>query len=341
MRVRRVLWAAGVAVAVALPGGRSAERPAAAWATGAEGSGPSPFVSRARRGEVAVPSPDEVERMCGLLTSCDKLPIPSSLFPSDFQTCVKTMSEEMTSPTAVNFSLTMRECGLGARSCAGLQACALHGASPDECRGRGRLGVVGFCDVDGRAMTCWHDEVLAVRDCPRGGEQCIVVDGEATCTLGACSAQGGDGGKSRCSASGTHLLRCEKGKLASLDCAAFGLRCSIAADGAAGCATSGPSCGDGSKRCDGNVAIGCFNGHEVRIDCDGAGLVCTPSPGAVAVGACQAPVAPVGACNPDERATCDGSNIRYCRAGRARTYSCKSLGFRACDLGKNGVRCVL
>jgi len=62
---------------------------------------------------------------------------------------------------------------------------------------------------------------------------------------------------------------------------------------------------------------------------------------AVAIGARQARVAPVGASNPDERATCDGSNIRYCRAGRPRTYSCTALGFRACDSGKNGVRCVM
>ena len=41
-----------------------------------------------------------VERMCALLTSCDKLPIPRSLVPDDFASCVKKMSDEMSSATA-------------------------------------------------------------------------------------------------------------------------------------------------------------------------------------------------------------------------------------------------
>ncbi|HXN31082.1 MAG TPA: hypothetical protein VN894_04440 [Polyangiaceae bacterium] len=317
----------------------SAEKPADAGPIGTDGAAPSPFAVQARRGEVAVPAIEEVEHMCALLTGCDKLPIPAALFPADFQDCVKKMADEMSSPAAVNFSLTIRECGLRADSCASLRACALHGASAEACKGRGRQGVVGFCDVDGRAMTCWHDEVLAVRDCTRGGEQCIVVDGEATCTLGPCSGGVKDGDKPRCSASSTHLLHCEKGKLASLDCAAFGLKCTTAGDGAAGCATGGPACSGAAKRCDGNVAIGCFNGHEVRVDCDGAGLACKASPGAVSVGACSAPAAAAGGCDPSDKARCDGGSIRYCQAGRARSYSCKALGFHRCDAGKSGVRC--
>src|SRR5579864_2990510 len=118
-----------------------------------DGKSIAPFVAAARRGEVAVPSVDEIEHMCALLTSCDKLPIPSTLFPSDFQACVTKMTEEMASPSAVLFSLTMRECALKADSCASLRDCALHGASADACKGRGRQGVVGFCDVEGRALT--------------------------------------------------------------------------------------------------------------------------------------------------------------------------------------------
>lgn len=339
MRCGRVLCALALGIAAALPCASSTERPARAWASGAEGSGPSPSVSQARRGEVSVPSLDEVEHMCAMLTACDRIPIPSSLFPPDFPSCVKKMTEELASPAAVNFSLTMRECGLRAESCAGLRACALHGASSDACKGRGRQGVVGFCDVDGRAMTCWHDEVLAVRDCTRGGEQCSVVDGEATCALGACGSSADDG-KPRCSASGTHLLRCEKGKLASLDCAAFGLKCSAAADGTAGCSTSGPPCIGAAKRCDGNVAVGCFNGHEVRIRCDAAGLSCEPSPGTTPVGACAAPPSP-DRCDASDKARCEGDGIRYCSAGRWRSYACKSAGFHRCDPGRNGVRCSM
>jgi hypothetical protein len=338
---------AGVAVVVT----SSTERPAEAGSPGSPASPPSPafvggdgaapsaFLARARRGEVAVPPLGEVERMCALLTSCDRLPIPPSLFPPDFGACVKKMMGDMSSPSAVNFSLTMRECGLEANSCASLRACALHGASPDSCKGRGQKGVVGFCDVVGRALTCWHDEVLSVRDCTRGSEQCLVVDGEATCTLGGCAAAGDAGDGARCSASGSHLLKCQKGKLASLDCSAFGLRCAKRADGAAGCATVGPACSDASKRCDGNVAVGCYNGHEVRVDCDAAGMSCAAPPGATPVGACAAPAAQKTECDAAEKARCEGGAIRYCYAGKARTLPCASAGLGKCDAAGGIVRC--
>jgi len=304
-----------------------------------DGGAISSFVAHAQRGEVIPPDLGDVEHMCALLTGCEKLPIPPSLIPSDFPACVAKMAEEMTSPTAVNFSLMMRECGLQSNSCSGLRACVLRGASPDACSGRGKQGVVGFCDVDGRALTCWHEQVLAVRDCPRGGEQCLVVDGQATCTLGACPAGMQEGDKPRCSASGTHTLRCEKGKVASLDCMAFGLKCTASADGAAACATGGPPCASTARRCDGAVAVGCVNGHEVRVDCASAGLVCATSDAGTPVGACAEPV-PSAACDPRAKAKCSGASIDYCFAGRSRSYFCKALGFGRCDGGPGGARCV-
>jgi hypothetical protein len=341
-RIRKRLGAlcgAWIGVGLALVCAGSAERAAEAGPGGGDGAATSPFVSQAQRGQVVAPGLDQVETMCALLTSCENLPIPAALFPADFPACVKKMTEEMTSPAAVKFSLTMRECGLRADSCASLRACALRGASSEACKGRGRQGVVGFCDIDGRALTCFHDEVLAVRDCTRGDEQCIVVDGEATCTLGSCGAGAKEGDRPRCSTSGTHLLHCEKGKLASLNCAALGLTCTTDGDGAAGCATSGPACSASSKRCDGNVAVACYNGHEVRVDCAAAGLTCASSPGASPVGACIATPPAAGGCDPADRARCDGDTIRYCYTGRPRSYSCGALGFRKCSSTRTGVHC--
>jgi hypothetical protein len=310
--------------------------PQAGGDAGALGS----LAGNARRSQVVPPSLGDVERMCALLTSCDKLPIPRSLVPDDFASCVKKMSDEMTSATAINFSLTLRECGLQSDSCASLRACAMRGASTESCTGRGEQGFVGFCDDAGRALTCWHDQAVAVRDCPRGGEQCIVVGGEATCTLGPCGAVA-EGDRPRCSASGTHLLHCDKGKLASLDCATFGLKCVVAADGAAGCATSGPACAPGPNRCDGEVSVGCYNGHEVRVDCAAAGLTCKRSASAgMPVGSCVAPPAPGGTCDPEDKAKCEDSTIKYCAAGRPRVYSCKAVGFGRCDGSRDGTRCV-
>jgi hypothetical protein len=326
----------GVGLAVAFAG--SFEQ-TAAGAGGSDGGAMSTFVAHAQRGEVLPPDMDDVEHMCALLTACDRLPIPPGLIPADFQSCLKKFSDDLSSPGAINFSLTMRECGLQSNSCAALRSCALHGASVDACQGRGHQSVVGLCDVDGRAISCWHDQVLAVRDCVRGGEQCVVAGGDAKCTLGPCPGTIKDGDSPQCSASGTHKLQCEKGKLVSLDCAAFGLRCDTTA-GVAGCATSGAACTANSTRCDGRVAVGCVNGHEVRVDCGSSGLSCSPTPGSTPVGACVATPPPGGACDPSEKARCDGASIKYCNAGKVRSYFCKSLGFGRCD-SKGGVRCAM
>jgi len=312
----------------------------AAGPTGADGGALSTYVAHAQRGEVVPPDLDDVEHMCALLTSCPNLPIPASMIPADFQSCVKKFTDEMASPAAIGVSLTIRECGLQSNSCASLRSCALRGANPDVCQGRGGRAVVGFCDVDGRAITCWNNGVLQVRDCTRGGEQCIVAGGNATCTLGPCGTIK-DGDKPQCSASGTHKLQCEKGKLVSFDCATFGLHCTTAPDGTAGCATSGNTCSGTAKRCDGTTAVGCYNGHEVRVDCAAGGMTCNPAPGSTPVGACVSAPPPVGGCDPSEKARCDGANIKYCFAGKQRSYFCKALGFSKCDGGKNGVRCAM
>ncbi len=304
------------------------------------GVSPDGGASRAPRGVVTPPAIDDVEQMCALLTSCPDLPIPSSMLPHDFATCVRTMSQSLASPAAVNFSLTLRECGLGANSCAGLRACALRGARPETCSGRGRASTAGFCDADGRAVSCWHEHILAVRDCPRGGEQCSVREGEATCSLGPCPADMQEGAPPVCSASGTRILKCEKGRLASLDCGAFGLKCVDLPSGPA-CATAEKPCVEGAKRCDGTTAVGCYNGREVRVDCAAAGLACggTGTP----IGACTAPSAAPGAdvhpCG-DAAPHCDGASIAYCSAGRSRSYFCKSMGFARCLSDRRGVRCA-
>src|SRR5262249_5633394 len=155
--------------------------------------------------------------------------------------CVRTMSDELARPSSVAFSLTIRECGLRANTCAQLRTCALRGAKPDACTGRGGQSVVGYCDIEGRALSCFHDRVQAVRDCPRGAEQCVVRDGEAYCALGPCPEGMREGAPATCSATGTRILRCEKGRLVSLDCSAFGLKCAMS-DGVAGCTPDTAAC---------------------------------------------------------------------------------------------------
>lgn len=318
----------------------------------AANDGGSSFVQRAQKGELAPPDLEEVEQMCALLTSCDKLPIPPGLVPQDFATCVRQMSDDMTKASAVFFSLTMRECGLAANSCDALRNCALRGANATACAGRSMSGdPAGFCDGDGRALTCFRGSILAVRDCSRGGESCQVFTpkdcgkanaadcaAQSRCTLGPCGDVK-DGADAQCSKSGTHILRCERGKLVSLDCAAFGLKCGTTTGGKVGCATGGATCQDGARRCDGTTSVGCYNGHEVRVDCAAAGLACNNTPGSTPVGACVA-TAPTEKCTFD-KPSCGGAGnayIQYCYAGKSRSYFCKPR-FNKCDKTGNVVKC--
>lgn len=296
-------------------------------------------------GHVVPADLEDVEHMCALLTACDKLPLPSGLVPHDFVGCTRALHAELASPAAVAFSLTLRECGLRASSCGELRSCALRGAKADVCAGRGKAGPVDMCDGDGRAISCNGERVTLVRDCPRGGEQCVVREGHAVCALGTCEKDAAPA----CSASGTRVLECKKGKLLSLDCAAFGLKCTPSSDGPR-CATPAASCQDGSSRCEGTTAVGCFRGHEVRVDCGARGLVCgagTDARGAQSVvGACAVPPARVaadagaGACDPAAPPRCDGATLRWCAWGQPRAYLCKSVGLQRCVADDKGARCA-
>ena len=70
---------------------------AASGAGASDAGAMSTFVTNAQRSQVVPPDLNDVERMCALLTSCEKLPIPPSLIPDDFASCVKKMSDDMTS----------------------------------------------------------------------------------------------------------------------------------------------------------------------------------------------------------------------------------------------------
>jgi hypothetical protein len=303
-------------------------------------AGLAPYLVAAGQGLVTPPDVEDVEHMCALLTSCHDLPFPSSMLPTNEASCVSAIMKDLTSPDAVKYPLVIRECALQANSCADLRSCALRGAAPDSCKGWGKTNTVGRCDLDGRAINCLHEQVVGVRECPRGGEQCYVREGQASCVLGPCTAENAEGAAATCSASGNRVLKCNGGKLTSIDCAAFGLKCTLE-NGRPGCSPQTPACSGDAKRCDGNVAIGCEHGHEVRVDCGAAGLTCNSVPGAVPVGSCMAPP-PANAgdkCDPKDPPRCDGATIKYCFAGRKRSYLCRTLGFDKCVKEGNTAHC--
>jgi hypothetical protein len=297
------------------------------------------YIQAASQGQVTPPDIEDVEHMCALLTSCDKLPFPPSSLPTSVPSCVSAFMKELTSPDAVKFSLTIRECGLRANSCTELRACALRGAEPAACAGRGKDRPVGICDLDGRAINCWHEAISGVRDCPRGGEQCIIRNGQPDCSLGPCTDENKEGGSPTCSGNGQRVLQCDHGKLRSLDCAAFGLKCTMDG-GKAGCAPPTAACAQSGTRCEGNVAVGCEHGHEVKIDCGASGLTCSGNAGPTALGSCVSSAPAAGEkCDPKDPPKCEGATIRYCLAGRKRSYFCKSLGFNRCLKEGQTVHC--
>ena len=298
------------------------------------------YIVNASQGIVRPPDLRDVEDLCALLTSCDKLPFPPNVIPNSMPKCVEALMATLSEPDAVKFSLAIREAGLAAISCKDLRDRALHGADPNACKGRGRGGRgIGICDLDGRAITCYNEQVVAVRDCPRGGEQCVAGQGQAACAIGPCTEENKEGGPWTCSASGQRMLRCDHGKLASLDCAAFGLKCTTD-QAKAGCAPPTPTCAGPGIHCDGNVAVGCEHGHEVRIDCGAAGMTCSQTAGSTAVGACVAPPPSVGEkCDAKDASKCDGAKISYCFAGQRRSYLCKTVGLDKCVKEGGVVHC--
>jgi hypothetical protein len=58
------------------------------------------------------------------------------------------------------------------------------------------------------------------------------------------------------------------------------------------------------------------------------------------VGACAAPPPEKEKCDPGAAAKCDGSSIKYCAAGKTRSYPCKAVSFNRCVADGKGVRCA-
>ena len=320
------------------------------------------------QGPIAPPAIEDIVQACALLVAntCDHpvgsgvthpLPIPTQYIPAGFAACVDKLSEELLSPATVTLTTLLTDCAVNATSCARLRSCALRSADEAACAGRGPVDQVGFCDKDGRALACWHGHILAVRDCPSESENCLVLssDGgpnqpqsQAMCVLGTCAQAGMQPGSAKCGGAGgqsTHVLRCESGKVTAINCEQRGLRCSPngGPNGEAACATTLPACSAGARRCEGNVAVGCQNGHEVKIDCGraGKGFSCAGGANAVAVGSCFFTPPSTGACNPNDAPSCDrnGTDLKFCFKGEPRTHNCAAMSKRCVNDRTAGAHC--
>jgi hypothetical protein len=306
----------------------------------------SPYLMKAGAGVVLPPSLEDAEAFCALALAC----LDIAMYPPapDFQGCVNALMTQLTSPEALNASLTIRECGLRATSCKTLRACALKGADPTICKdvAMDTKNPIGKCDLDGRAVTCWRGKILGVRNCSLANESCAVKSGNAECVLpGPCPPNV----KDQWTCAGTRMVKCQDGKFLSIDCSVLNLSCvnGPAVDGkvTAGCApgTTG-TCKSDKISCSGNDAIGCVYGKEVKVACADQGMKCAdPSKPAEekTVGVCELPVGDKP-CDPKKFTTkCKGSTIEYCSHGTVRAYQCKTIGAAKCvDDKGTGPRCT-
>lgn len=299
--------------------------------------GTSASVRNAKNGVVVPPALADVEVMCALLTSCGDVafPIPAPDVPG----CVKAAWDALSSPDTVRMSLGIRDCALRANSCREVRACALAGADANVCNGRGMKSdtPIGFCDLDGRAVSCFRGKPKFVRDCPRAGEQCSVAGGNPICSLGPCPADLPEGA-SQCSGNGQRVLECIDGRLRSRDCSVLGLTCE-SRGGSPACVPSSKKCSGQTHRCDGKAAIGCLDGHEVKILCDAAKMSCALPNEPNKVGLCAAEESETK-CDPKADAQCVGNTIEYCINGQKRSFLCKTFGFNRCVMGPTGPRCA-
>ncbi|MCU0693866.1 MAG: hypothetical protein MUF54_20960, partial [Polyangiaceae bacterium] len=273
--------------------------------------GRSASVRNATKGVVVPPALEDIEAMCALLTGCADVAFPKP--GEDVVSCVKASWQALASADTVRLSLGIRDCALRANSCGELRECALAGASPDVCNGRAMKSdePIGFCDLDGRAVSCFRGKPLFVRDCPRAGEQCSVAGGKPICSLGSCPADMAEGA-SQCSANGQRVLRCQDRRLQSRDCSVLGLRCATS-NGKPVCVPVTKSCTTASvHRCDGKAAVACLDGHEVRVLCDAARMSCVSPNDTRTNGVCAllAPARPEKCV--DGRPRCVGNAIEYC-----------------------------
>jgi hypothetical protein len=306
---------------------------------GAVEGGVAPAIALAGQGLVVPPSVEEVDEMCALLLGCPDVPLSPPKM--DHGECVQAVWAALSSPEAVKFSIPLRQCGMQANSCKQLRECALRGATPEICKGRGKDRAVGFCDNDGRAVTCYHERLVQVRDCPHYDEQCAARDGQATCILGPCPTEVPSDGTAVCSTNGQKIFSCDRGKLVSLDCTAFGLACVKDSDGKPGCAPgTTPTCSKNLSKCDGDDHVGCVGSHEVKVQCGKVGMKCSPTVGAKGnIGACTAPTLDGGTCS-GSGSKCNGASVEYCIAGKQRSFFCKGLGFSKCAGKPGAAHCV-
>jgi hypothetical protein len=264
------------------------------------------------------PKPDPaLVRGCLLAASCSPLPLAVSV--SD---CISKHLPGQVLP----------DCVIGAQSCAEMGACLGSGTYADMCPQRGEAEVcVGsklvHCDTYPRYF----------EDCSRRGVPCSTFVDEqgggevrrAGCLASLTCANDSD----RYECVGSKLVFCAGGLGFGEDCAAQGLTCVAAPDGAF-CAKQPASCSEpGVGSCDtAETGSFCgFDGQKLSFDCAALGFECRVAEGSPFGVECSDP-----GCSPVDAAqcfeACDGPMAHLCLGGQRFSVDCRAYGLSPCLL---------
>ncbi len=189
------------------------------------------------------------------------------------------------------------------------------------------------CDRLARVDCQVTDHRLFGESCAASGRACDQVDGG-----GSVDCTGTDGHQcidTRCDATRIHVCS-EAGVDNGFDCTSFGAgTCAYSDDAGPACVPSGTTTActaSGAVTCDGNVAVGCPTGTEVRVDCAALTGRCAPTKGGKAYDvsrACTiARVNDAGGCSDD---VCSGTQLIACvRGAQSTPIDCQALKLGAC-----------
>jgi hypothetical protein len=186
---------------------------------------------------------------------------------------------------------------------------------------------------DGEVFTGCGDGGQVSVDCSRFGLSCdpagmcvpappVACDGTEPPT---CTAQG-------------EVLACDRRAMRKTPCQAQGFVCTngkCTGDGAT-CVSDSPFDTLGQPfgmSCSGNTLQACLGGRTTSIDCatQGPGFSCQSFDGSFFCGL-GAECVPANDGSSPEPATCDGTTLNFCNAGRVEHLECTALGFTGCEI---------
>jgi hypothetical protein len=186
---------------------------------------------------------------------------------------------------------------------------------------------------EGEVVTGCGDGTVITADCSRVGLSCAPEGGCVTEALAACEFSEAP----TCTAQG-EVSFCGSGFRRETPCQSLGFNCvagKCVGEGEA-CSATAPTLDDSvtpvGMGCSGGTLQACLGGTTTTVDCatQGPGFTCQSFDGSFFCGL-------AAECTPGnyaeaEAASCDGTVLTFCNAGRLEHIDCTSLGFTGCDI---------